>query len=399
MGRGKEVLIAVLSLFALWQGICRAAELKVSSGVRIEWWEEEDVDAKGAQISHPIEITLKAGDFTFKGFTAYVSTYYDAPHGGVTYREGLIDTKFNFSYEIIGKLPVDVLLGLDLNLPTGTTPLRFEDSIMLSDPELFTITTIGEGLNVNPTVALAKQWGKWIIGIGIGYTWRGEYDFIRYRVENYDPGDVFTFTAKVGYEVFPGWLFALFGRYFHFGKDEINGVEEYQEGDLYSVGLSLNRRGEKWQGRFRAEYSWREKGKERRWDSVSHKYVFDDEEHNFYDDEFTASLSVRYLVDEKTVLRGKLSYLRLDENRYPEENFYPYLYRGGKEKLSLSLGVEKAIFDHVNLEFDVSGFVLWEGKGWTIHWELSDWPWYTQYRDDSWTCYGGTVTLLLSCFF
>ena len=41
---------------------------------------------------------------------------------------------------------------------------------------------------------MAKEWDRWVVGLGVGYVWRGEYDFAT-NIRDYDPGDIFTATG------------------------------------------------------------------------------------------------------------------------------------------------------------------------------------------------------------
>ena len=89
----------------------------------------------------------------------------------------IIDTKANFSYEIVDKFFADLIFGLDFNLPTGKTKLNLEQQGLVLDPDLVAISRFGEGFNVNPTITMAKVWNNFAAGIGVGYLWRGEYDY------------------------------------------------------------------------------------------------------------------------------------------------------------------------------------------------------------------------------
>jgi len=173
-------LISILFLFTLvfYSGICAAADvdIKTQMGFNYDWWDDSK-DNKARQFFIPMSLEARYRDLSFRVLTAEAYTHIDpvgSPSRSLTH---LLDTKVNLSYEILGKLPVDILIGLDFNLPAGKSNLKERDQVLLMDPDLVTITNFGEGFNVNPTVSIAKEWGNWVVGVGFGYVWRGEYDF------------------------------------------------------------------------------------------------------------------------------------------------------------------------------------------------------------------------------
>ena len=118
------------------------------------------------------------------------------------------------------------------------------------DPDLVSITKLGEGYNFNPTLSVAKEWGNLVAGLGIGYLFRGNYDFTT-DVRDYDPGDVFTTTAEVRYDFSPSWTARLMGQYARYEKSEVQSHGFYKEGDFYLLGLGLRYNQKKWESFFK----------------------------------------------------------------------------------------------------------------------------------------------------
>ena len=78
------------------------------------------------------------------------------------------------------------------------------------DSDLLAVSTLGEGFNINPTITVAKEIGQWALGIGMGYVWRGEYDYSETLTE-YDPGDLFNIVVETNWHINDRWRMRLFG--------------------------------------------------------------------------------------------------------------------------------------------------------------------------------------------
>jgi len=142
-------------------GISSAADFNVQTGFQFDWW-DDTTQAKGSQVYIPLRLEAKFQPISFRVLTGYAYTYYNSSAGESRSLENALDTKINFSYEILEKLPVDVLIGLGFNLPTGKTALNPQDLVIMMDPELVSINRFGEGLNVNPTLTVGSATKMWV---------------------------------------------------------------------------------------------------------------------------------------------------------------------------------------------------------------------------------------------
>ena len=154
MKRTFAMILSVLPL--LWCTGSHAAGLSVESGVQQEYWEDTR-DSSGNQTLVPLRIEWSKGDATIGLLTGVVHAALDTPGTADRSLTHTLDTKLNLSYVIQGKLPVDLLIGMDLNLPTGKTDLSAADLALIRDPEIVTVTTFGEGVNLNPTLSSRKR--------------------------------------------------------------------------------------------------------------------------------------------------------------------------------------------------------------------------------------------------
>src|SRR3990172_197113 len=244
MKRTVAMILSVLPL--LWCTGSRAADLSVESGVQHEYWEDTR-DSSGSQTLLPLRIEWSTENATIGLLTGGVHAAVDIPGDGDRSLTNTLDTKINLSYVVQGKLPVDLLIGMDVNLPTGKTDLSFEDLLALvRDSEIVTVTTFGEGVNLNPTLSLAKEWGPWSAGAGVGYNVRRKYDLTT-GLNDYDPGDILSLNAQVQREFPRGYIGRIFGKFSRFGKDRAPSTDLFREGDYRMAGVGLSRSGGAWE--------------------------------------------------------------------------------------------------------------------------------------------------------
>ena len=112
---------------------------------------------------------MRYNDFGFKIVAGGAYTLFSPGDSASSSLGAMLDTKMNLSYEFSKKWPVDILFALDMNLPTGTTNLSRKEERLIMDPDLISVTTFGEGFNVNPSVIFSRQWGdQWVTGVGFG---------------------------------------------------------------------------------------------------------------------------------------------------------------------------------------------------------------------------------------
>lgn len=352
----KRLIVTALFLVAMvgWSG-CFAAQtdMDFTAGFHYDWW-DNDNDDRGMQLSVPIEVESAYRDISIELLGAYVYTSVDLSGQSARSLSDFVDTKLNFSYEILDRFPVDILLGLGLNLPTGHTDLKQRDLILITIPELVSITTFGEGFNVNPVISLTKQWDAWVAGIGLGYLWRGEYDYST-GVENYDPGEALTLTAELGYEISPSWYARAFGEYITYDEDEVDGEKFYQEGDILLFGLGAEYAGTDWAMVFSIHSIFRDKSKFRQ------GTILPSEEHNSHGDEWIGEVAYLYFPNNETTLKAGFELLWLDENAYPADSSF---YVGQRQKYTLGCGVTQALRENVKGSLDIKGFYIDDEKNW-----------------------------------
>lgn len=350
MKRFAAMILSVLPL--LWCTESHAAGLSVESGVQQEYWEDTR-DSSGSQTLIPLRLEWSGEDASFGLLTGVVHATLDAPGTGNPSLTHTLDTKLNLSYVVQGKLPVDFLIGLDLNLPTGKTDLSAADLALILDPEIATITTFGEGVNVNPTISLAKEWGPWSAGLGVGYNVRRKYDVsAQAGLTDYDPGDIFSLNALVQRECAKGYVSRIFGKFSRFGKDRLRDADLFREADYRMAGVGVSRAGAAWEADVNLRGTFRGKAEILSGGSLVK------EPSRSRGDEWAAEASVRHALREDLSLSGSVRGLIVSKNGYSGG---ASRHNGSKEKIALSIGCDRSFASGRTAGISMKGFLMSEG--------------------------------------
>lgn len=341
-------LMLVISSFAV-SSAAGIADIRIEAGLNLDWW-EDNKDNHGSQVYAPVTISGELKDFSFSLLAAYAYTTVNESGGRDASLSYPLDTKLTLSYGIIGKLPVDILLGLDFNLPTGKTDLSKRQLALIMDPDLISINNFGEGFNINPTVTVAKEWRNWVGAMGFGYLWRGSYDFCSdLGITDYQPGEVYNVKAELRYFFSPALFARIFAGHAWYGVDTVEDEDSFQEGDYTELGLGMYyKQGEKWDAGLTMRRIFRDKS---RFQGSPGDLVT--EAKDSQGDELIVDLAARYLLNQKTALRSALQGRYFMENDYPSTS--PF-YVGKRQKVSLGVGVTRALATNTGVSFDVKGF-------------------------------------------
>jgi hypothetical protein len=327
-----------------------AAETSLRTGFACDWWRDTK-DGTGWQAYLPVRAEVKHKDFTLGLLSGAQHTEFDRAGQANRRLSSALDTKVTSSYAILGKLPVDVLLGLDLNLPTGKTNLAQEDIVLLMDPELVSINGFGEGFNVNPSVSVAKAWENWIAGLGVGCAWRGKYDFSTdLGLKDFEPGDIVTASAVGKYGFAPGWSARFFGSAAWYRKETAQGAALYREGDFYAVGVGLDRSWENTSAGVTLKSVLRQKSR-----ITNGSGGLSPEANNIHGDEWWVLANLRHRLDGKTTLSSDLTGLLVAENGYARDSTRRV---GERWKVALGVGAARELGEGVEAGLSLKGFAM-----------------------------------------
>jgi len=349
MKRSFATILSILPL--LWYAGAHAAGLSIESGVQQEYWEDTR-DSSGSQTLVPLRIEWSGGDASIGLLTGAVRATVDTPGTADRSLTHTLDTKLNFSYVVQGKLPVDLLFGMDVNLPTGKTDLSAADLALIRDPEIVSITTFGEGVNVNPTISLAKEWGPWSTGLGIGYNVRRTYDVSTDAgLTDYDPGDILSLNVLLQRECSRGYVGRIFGKFSRFGKDRLRGADLFREGDYRMVGVGISRAGSAWEADVNLRGTFRGKA-----EILSGGSLVPEPERS-RGEEWSAEASVRHALRKDVSLSGSVRGLIVAENGYPGG---ASRHNGSKEKIAFSIGCDRRFASGMAVGVGLKGFLMTE---------------------------------------
>ncbi|WP_319521634.1 hypothetical protein [uncultured Desulfosarcina sp.] len=335
-------------------GTALALDINVQTGLSTNWW-DSDSDDRGSQTYMPVTIDGVHGDFYMQVLSAFVTTRIDPSDASKDSLTTAVDTKLNFSYAVVERFPVDVLFGLDFNLPTGKTDLDSEERSLLLDPDLVDISRYGEGFNINPTLTMARQEERWGAGVGIGYLWRGEYDFSD-TAQNYDPGDVFNITAEGFYVFTDTWQGRVFGEMAFYGTDEMEDQEYYEEGDFFLAGIGVDYFKGKWEASLSGQGIFRGKCQ-----FQADNLQLATEDRAGYGDEYLADLTVRFAMSPENALSSRLYYLMVLKNDYEEDD---PSFIDEKQKVSLKVSFHHQFSEDFSGRIGLEGYLLDEGRNW-----------------------------------
>jgi len=345
----KQFIFALIIMaVVLSSRLSTAANLDLQTGFNIDYWADNQ-DSKAVQAYVPVEVTYSRKNYSLGLLGGYANTRIEHASKGNRTLSHILDTKVNFSYDISKGLPFGLLFGLDINLPTGKTEFKQEELVLIMDPDLVSISSFGEGYNVNPTLSVAKEWGDLVAGMGIGYLWRGEYDFSEV-VDDYNPGDIFNTSAEARYFFSPVWNGRIFGNYVWYGKDRVSGEDFYREGDYYQLGMGVNYSRTRWLAGLTVRSIIREKSR-----TQNAGGGLSTESSKSRGNEWAGDLSISYLPDDETTLKSFIQALRVSRNGYSSEETR---FVGRREKYTIGLGASREFTKQLEGGVTLKGFIM-----------------------------------------
>jgi len=195
------IILSVLAMF-LYQDVSHAqqrTQRKVAapelwSSVEYRSWERDagDTTQTISQFSMPVILKLSLTRnlaFDMIGSTALSST-------DDSNLSGIRDVKAR----AVAMLADDtIMLTAGMNLPSGKSQLDLEEtvvSLLLSDKAMgFRYNRLGEGLDISLGAGTARPFGPVVLGAGVGYLLKGEYEYLEAKNSKYNPGDQVNVTG------------------------------------------------------------------------------------------------------------------------------------------------------------------------------------------------------------
>lgn len=218
-------------------------EFRLSTGLRYDAFADDHTPKTvGYETTLPLGLTYRWGRLLLTLDTALSSANVFPGDGADAQLSGLTNTRLSLSYGL-PNLPVGMIVGLDLNLPTGKERLNDAQRTaeISENHDLFEIDDFGEGFNVEMSLGLAKQVSVFSLSLNGAYQVNGEYDPTQdFADDDLDPGDRLRMSSLLRWQA-ASWLdIETSVSYTHFSTDKIQGVKSFQEGEKFSLGTTLH---------------------------------------------------------------------------------------------------------------------------------------------------------------
>jgi hypothetical protein len=234
-----QFFLAVCIVLLLGMASLTNAEFLLSTGLRYDsFTTDQSPETDGSEITIPLGIAYTWQELLIRFDTAYASATVDHSDGSDSSLSSMTDSLVGVSYAF-PELPVGLILGLDVNLPTGKATLSESERGAEAGErnDLFEVDDFGEGLNVGLSLGLIKELGAVNLLLDGGYIFYGEYNPTdEIPDDDLDPGDQLLLIGTLNWPVSPRVGFNIFAAYSHFSEDQVNGEDSFQEGDKFVIG-------------------------------------------------------------------------------------------------------------------------------------------------------------------
>lgn len=237
------LFLIVFCLFSYAYVPMTFAELQLSTGLRYDAFADDHAPKTvGYETTLPLGLTYRWRRLLVTLDTALSSANVFPADDADAELSGLTDTHLALSYGL-PNLPVGVIVGLDLNLPSGKE--RLNDAQRTAEigenHDLFEIDDFGEGFNVEMSLGLAKQVGNVSLSLNGAYQVNGEYDPTQDLADDdLDPGDRLWIAGLLKWQA-ASWLDIDTSLvYSYFSTDKIQDAKSFQEGEKFTAGAALH---------------------------------------------------------------------------------------------------------------------------------------------------------------
>ncbi len=218
------------------------AEFSFSIGMQYDSFvDDRSPRSNGAEVSIPVELTYERED-VFIGFqSAYGYASVDPGFESSSNLSSITDSLLSVSF-LIPNAPLFFILGLDVNLPTGSEQLHSNEKIAEAgeNNDLFNIDNFGDGMNIGLHLGIIKEMPDLRWGLYGGYTLHGEFDPSHdVPTDDFDPGDETLLMTTLRWQTSPWMIVDTMLAYSHVSEDKIDDQKVFQEGDKFVLGGSM----------------------------------------------------------------------------------------------------------------------------------------------------------------
>ena len=197
---------------------------------------QDDLSPKtsGHEFTIPLTLEYKRKSLSVTIETSYSNADMDFGEEGKASLSGLTDTTLDAAYEFT-TLPVNLTLGVTLNLPTGQAILDEEESRMenfLRDNG-FKVYEFGEGLDIGLSLGVRKDFNETLSGeFQTTYTNCGKQD-------DFEPGDTIELFTNLEWKSLSWLKISPNFTYTYTAPDKTNGKKDFQIGEKFEFGCDI----------------------------------------------------------------------------------------------------------------------------------------------------------------
>ncbi|GAK60739.1 hypothetical protein U27_00637 [Candidatus Vecturithrix granuli] len=350
----KRILVISI-VMRLFDGVSLLqAEHSLSVGFYYDTFsDDQSPQAYGHECTIPVSLEYEQQEWFFRIDTAYSRAMVRPGIISKKTLSSLTDSLCTVSYTLFQR-PVNILLGLDLNFPTGKEQLSQEEKVAEAgeNNDLFKVDDFGEGMNVGFHLGFVRELTDIRVGIYGGYTFYGEYDPTRdIAADDFNPGNQLVLMTAFDWQVSPQFLLDTFLAYSSFSADKINGEQIFREGDKFIVGGGLYGQ----YAPFSFNLNWQNAVQSKNDELVEESLETEIENSNRF--EFLGSVDLGYACSPELVLHW-LSDIRYygESKRKSPSNGRPY--EGKRTRYALGPGFSYIYDEHISYHGLAKYFVL-----------------------------------------
>jgi hypothetical protein len=237
------ILLILVGIFSLWMVSCADGKMTLSTGIRYDMFTDDRTpEMLGYEVTFPLGVAYRGRQLALALDAAFSSANVYPGDGSNSEITSLTDTHLSASYGL-PNLPVGVIFGIDLNLPTGKGRLSAHERVaeVGENHNLFEVDDFGEGFNFDLSLGLAETFGPLSLGLNGQYRYKGAYDPTRdIPNDKLDPGDEVVVIGMGKWKASARVNVDASVAYSHFAADQINGQKMFQEGDKFVFGGNLH---------------------------------------------------------------------------------------------------------------------------------------------------------------
>jgi hypothetical protein len=353
----KTYVYVLLILVVIMPSPLAYGEMAVSMGVRYDTFsDDQSPEGTGTELTLPVGVLYKQERWLLRLEAAYSRARVDLDENTDADIRSFTDTLLAGSYMFLD-LPVGIVVGLDVNVPSGKERLRQTEQPAEAGErhDLFEVDNFGEGLNVGLNLGLVKELGPLNLEVSGAYIFKQQYDPTReISGDDLNPGDQTLVFAMLHWKVASWCRVETMTAYSHSFPEKIDGRKSFQEGEKVLLGGTLRLRRHPLEFALGVQNMVQGKGKELVEDTLT------TEPENSSNPELFGWFDLTYRVSAKLDLqmRGDIRHYG-ESDRKMELNGLPF--EGERLRYAIGPGAMYLLNDHISCNM-LAKFFLMEQK-------------------------------------